>query len=198
MKRVALAVAILTALATPAWADYQAGVAAHSRGDYAIALQEIKPLAEQGNSDAQTFLGVMYAEGQGVPQDYAEAVRWYRKAAEQGHAAAQFNLGSMYYVGLGVPRDYAKAAKWHRKAAEQGHASAQFILSTMYLAGEGVPQDYVQAHMWLNLLVSRSPPGKSRDSVVETREMVAALMTPEQIAEAQRLAREWKEKHGKK
>ena len=234
MKHI-LAVLLLLTLAAPAWGqDFDRGMQAYERGDYATALREWRPLAnqsnasaqfnlgqmysngkgvvqdyaeavkwyrkaaEQGYADAQFFLGGMYYKGEGVTQDYAEAVRWYRKAAEQGHAAAQFNLGSMYYVGLGVPRDYAKAAKWHRKAAEQGHASASFILGTMYLAGEGVPQDYVQAHMWFNLLVSRSPPGKSRGSVVETREMVAKFMTPAQIAEAQRLAREWMEKHGKK
>ncbi len=96
MKHVALAVALLIGLATPSQADYQAGVAAYSRGDYATALQEFKSLAELGNSNAQFMLGRMYRQGQGVPQDYAEAVKWYRKAAEQGHAEAQFQLGAIF------------------------------------------------------------------------------------------------------
>ncbi len=125
MKRVALAVALLIGLATSSQADYQDGLAAYVRGDYATALQEFKPLAEQG------------------------------------HASAQFNLGNMY------------------------------------LFGEGVPQDYVQAHMWYTLAASRHPPGKGRDLTVKNRDILAAKMTPAQIAEAQRLAREWKEKHGK-
>ncbi len=84
MKRVALAVALLIALATPSQADFQDGLAAFSRGDYAAALREWRPLAEQGYAGAQFYLGVMYATGRGLPQDYAEAVKWYRKAAEQG------------------------------------------------------------------------------------------------------------------
>ncbi len=83
MKRLALAVALLIGLAMPAWADFQAGVDAYLRGDYATALQEFKPLAEQGHAEAQTYLAGMYYQGQGVPQDYAEAVKWYRKAADQ-------------------------------------------------------------------------------------------------------------------
>ncbi len=76
-------------------------------GDWATALRELRPLAEQGFAGAQLSLGSMYHLGQGVPQDYAEAVRWYRKAAEQGYAIAQNSLGSMYHLGQGVPRDYA-------------------------------------------------------------------------------------------
>ncbi len=64
----------------------------------------------------------------------------------------------------------------------------------MYATGDGVPQDYVQAHMWYNLAASRYPPGSDRDKVVRNRDTVAEKMTPEQIAEAQRLAREWKPK----
>ncbi len=194
MKRVALAVALLIGLATPSQAGFREGMIAYFSGDYATALQEFKPLAEQGNAKAQAALGIMYLAGQGVPQDYAEAVKWYRKAAEQGLAGAQHNLGLMYAQGQGVPQDYAEAVKWYRKAAEQGVAYAQGSLGKMYANGQGVPQDYVQAHMWYSLAASRLPPGSDRDTVVENRDIVAAKMTPEQIAEAQRLAREWKPK----
>ncbi len=80
--------------------------------------------AEQGDTDAQFNLGVMYNNGQGVTQDYTQAVSWYRKAAEQGHADAQFNLGVRYAKGQGVTKDYTQAVSWFRKAAEQGHANA--------------------------------------------------------------------------
>ncbi len=116
------------------------------------------------------------------------------KAAEQGNAGAQSNLGAMYQNGQGVPQDYAKALQWYRKAAEQGKASAQNNLGVMYSKGQGVPQDYVQAHMWYNLAASRPSPGVDLDQSVKHRDIVAKMMTPAQISEAQKLAREWRPK----
>jgi len=133
---------------------------------------------------------LMIDNGYGVPQDKAEAAKWYRMAAEQGAADAQYNLGVMYDNGYGVPQDYAEAAKWFRMAAEQGVADAQFNLGVMYANGDGVPQDYVKAYMWLNLAAAR---GKSEDK--KSRDTVAGWMTPAEIQEAQRLAREWFDKH---
>ncbi len=100
----------------------------------------------------------------------------------------------MYNNGEGVVQDYAKAANWFRKAAEHGDAFSQMKLGAMYLQGRGVPQDYVQAHMWFNLGASRFPTGKKLDITVKARDYLAAKMTPAQVAEAQRLAREWKPK----
>ena len=74
------------------------------REDYETAYKLFLPLAEQGDADAQFNLGVMYDEGDGVPQDYKEAFKWYRLAAEQGDAFAQFELGVMYDERLGVPQ----------------------------------------------------------------------------------------------
>ena len=99
----------------------------------------------------------------------------------------------MYNEGQGVPQDYAEAANWYRRAAEQGDAPPQFLLGLMYEKGRGVPQDFIQAHMWLNLAASRSS-GETRDEAAKIRDFLAARMTPDQIAEAQRLAREWKPK----
>jgi hypothetical protein len=178
----------------PAEADFNAGVAAYKQGDYATALREWHPLAKQGNAKAQSNLGVMYYNGQGVTQDYAEAVKWYRKGAEHGNAKAQYNLGLMYDNGQGVPQDYAEALQWYRKAAEQGNAGAQNNLGLMYYNGLGVPQDYVQAHMWYNLAASRLPPGEGRDIAAKNRYIVAIWMTPAQISEAKKLAREWRPK----
>jgi len=134
----------------------------------------------------------MYANGQGVPQDSAEALKWYRKAAEQGNAAAQFNLGVMYDNGQGVPQDRAEALQWFRKAADQGSASAQFNVGVAYLKGQGVPQDYVEAHRWFNLAAAQATDKEVRDKATKARDIVAAKMTPAQVAEAQKLAREWK------
>jgi uncharacterized protein len=169
---------------------------AYKRGDYATALQIWQPRATQGVAFAQVNLGIMYYSGHGVPQDYGEAARWYRLAAEQGNAIAQVNLGFLYYNGQGVPQDYGEAAKWYRLAAEQGNPTAQSNLGSMYYSGQGVPQDYVQAHLWVNLAASRFPPSatEDRDQAAHNRDVVASKMTPGQIAEAKRLAREWKAK----
>ncbi len=105
----ALCVGFTLGLTAPAWAGLDEGEAAAKRGDYATALREFRPLAEQGNAHAQTNLGVMYRKGLGVPQDYARAMGWYRKAAEQGYATAQFFLGFMYDAGRGVPQDDVQA-----------------------------------------------------------------------------------------
>ncbi len=136
----------------------------------------------------------MYHYGQGVPQDYPEAVRWYRMAAEQGNANGQFNFGVMYHDGRVVPQDYAEAVRWYRMAAEQGNADAQFNLGYMYRHGQGVPQDFVEAHMWYNLAAARAGNKEGRDWATRNREIVASKMSREQIAEAQKRAREWQPK----
>ena len=94
MKRLVLTFAILIGLAAPAWAGFAEGFAAYERGDYATALREFRPLAEQGFALAQSVLGEMYYRGHGVPKNYDMAAKWIRKAAEQGLAVSQFNLGS--------------------------------------------------------------------------------------------------------
>ena len=111
MKRLLTTLVILTGLigsGGAVWAqDLNKGLKAAQSGDFATALKEWKPLAEQGNAVAQYNLALMYGNGWGVTQDYAEAVNWYRKAAEQEDAFAQFNLALMYRKGKGVTQDYA-------------------------------------------------------------------------------------------
>jgi len=119
-------------------------------------------------------------------QDYTAAHQLCRPLAEQGDARAQTSLAGMYYSGQGVQRDYAEAAKWVRKAAEQGYAPAQADLGVLYWNGQGVPQDAVLAYMWLHLAAAQEP------DAVGKRDAAASQMTPDEIAEAQRLAREWK------
>jgi TPR repeat protein len=124
-----------------------------------------------------------------VPQDYAKARQWYEQAATQGVAQAQFNLGELYLDGKGVPQDYGQAQQWYEQAAAQGYAVAQLRLGLLYAHGRGVPQDYVQAHKWYNLAGANGDKDAS-----EIRYLLAKQMTPAQIDEAQRLAREWKPK----
>ena len=143
----------LASFHSTAWADtpekqFQQGYEASVRGDYQTAFKLWLPLAEQGDTNAQFNLGVIYQKGQGVKQDDFEAVKWYRQAAEQGNARAQFNLGVMYDNGRGVKQDDVEAVKWYRQAAEQGDANAQFNLGVMYFNGDGVRQDDEQAKEW--------------------------------------------------
>lgn len=119
--------------------------------------------------------------------DYASALPLWRRLADQGDTRAQGKLGGMYYNGHGVPQDYPEAVKWFRLAADQGNAIAQYDLGIMYAEGRGVPQDYISAHMWFNLSAAQGNRG-----AVRNRDITARRMTPAQIAEAQKLAREWK------
>jgi TPR repeat protein len=101
--------------------NFDKGLAAAEAGDYATALQEWRPLAEQGYALAQYNLGVMYDNGLGVIQDYAEAVDWYLKVAEQGHTQAQVNLGTMYDNGNGVIKDAVIAHMWYNIGGANGN-----------------------------------------------------------------------------
>ena len=143
----------LVCLVVPAWADFQAGMDARNRGDFAKALREWRPLAEQGDARAQFYLGMLYENGDGVPRDYEKAREWYEKSAAQAEANAQFYLGLLSAFGRGGPLDLAQAHMWYSLAAGNGHVGA-----TVY------------------------------------RNDLAKQMTPAQIAEAQKRAREWKPK----
>ena len=119
-----LLLALLLGIQTLANAGLSEGIAAFNAKDYATALREFLPLANQGNAQAQNNLGVMYKNGRGVPKDEAQAVAWYRKAAEQGNANAQTNLGNMYGNGRGVPKDVVLAYMLYNIAAANGNEKA--------------------------------------------------------------------------
>jgi len=166
----------------------------YERGDYATALRLFRTLAAGGKANAQSNLAFMYHMGKGVPQDHAEAVRWYRRSAEQGDADAQYNLGVMYSDGVGAPPDYLEARKWYRKAADRGDPLAQYKLGVMTASGQGAPVNDVEAYLWFDLAASRGPASDAaaRARALAGRDAVAGRMTPAQIAEAQKLAGDWK------
>ena len=166
--------------------------------DVAEAVRLFRLAAAQGNPSGQCFLGQMHDDyGKGVPKSYAEAVKWYRLGADQGDARCQWLLGGMYNAGQGVPQSYATAVKWYRLAAAQGFPSGQWVLGTMFEHGWGVPQSYVLAHMWYNLAGAATPSDIATpppEVSAGYRDRIASKMTASQIAEAQRLAAEWKPK----
>ena len=173
---------------------FDRGLQYDDAGNHVNALEWYRKAADQGYAVAQVILGWHYHTGEGVPQDDAEAVRWFRLATDQGHAQAQYRLGVAYRDGDGVRQDDAESVRWFRLAAEQGRADAQHDLACSYRDGNGVPQDYVQAHMWYSLSASQSSEAEWGNRA-KNRDLTAQRMTPDQLAEAQRLAREWDAAH---
>ena len=124
----------------------------------------------------------------------SQALANMRTQAEAGDPLAQYDLAAVYHEGLGVSRDGVEAAKWYERAAEQGLILAQVGLGSLFAEGRSLPPDNLSAYMWLSLAAARSG-GEVRNRVVERRDAVAAEMTPGQLAEAQRRAREWDAAH---
>ena len=122
-------------------ADYQVGLDAAEKGDFETALKEWEPLAEQGYPDAQYNLGVMYRDGNGVPQDHKTAIEFFTLAAEQGHRDAQFGLGVTFYLGRGTTKDYTLACMWlGTPPKEQGRSRrTPLVLTYPHLTGAGLP-----------------------------------------------------------
>jgi uncharacterized protein len=158
--------------------------------DLARAAAWFRRAAEQGHRGAQFNLGLMHDTGRGVAEERAEALAWYRRAAEQGHPHAQHNLGVLYRNGRGVPRDLGEAARWYLRAAAQGHVPAQVKAALMYDDGEGVALDAVEAHRWYSLAHGQLA-GRERDEIAMLIGALEPRLTPAQLAEARRLAREW-------
>jgi uncharacterized protein len=163
--------------------------------DLEAAATWYRKAADQGLARAQWLLGRMYEEGEGVPQDIAESLKWYSLSADQGSLSEQTALGLFYRRAPEFPQHEALSAKWYLRAAEQGGGFAQYMLGCMYSEGYGVSPDLVQAHKWWSVARANddSTPGIQEDSA-EHLDLLATKMSPAQLAEAQRLASEWKAK----
>lgn len=165
-------------------ADFQTGKRAYEQKDFATAMKEFTPLAQQGNADAQLFLGKMHMSGQGVPKDADLAVKWFKAAADQGNAEGQFFLGAMYLLPA---KDIPQGLRWLRLSAEQGMPDAQLLLGMAYLKGRDAPHDLVEADMWLELAATQG------DKFAPLQcEQAEKQMSPDQIAKARALAAAWK------
>ena len=186
--RIVLATVGALAFAAPAAADLSSGVAAYRQGDYASAMQEVLPLAERDDAEAQYYAGAMYEAGLGVEQSYDKAVKWYRRAAEQGLVMAQHHLGVLFETGEGVGKNHARAIEWYLRAAEQGYGPAQSNLASLYMRGGwGVESNPLLAHVWYNLAEEQDFPGAKRKRMFAER-----FLSREQISEAEKLAQDRK------
>jgi len=114
------------------------------------------------------------------------------RRAQQGEAEAQFLLGNLYFDGTTVDRDLVEAVGWFQRAAAQGYEPSFLPLARAYFFGQGVPQDFTSAHLWFNIAAARVPNEADRTLASERRADLEATMSPEQLAEAQRLARDWR------
>lgn len=183
--------AMRLSVGSSAAADLTTAQQAYKQGDYAIALKELTPLAEQGNPKAQLLLARMFLMGQGVSRDSDQAMKWFRASANQGNADAEFFMGSYYLLPR---RDIGEGIRWLRLSAEQGNQDAQLLLGKTYADGTSeVPRDAVQGEMWLQLAAKDNLPFYASQLAAAERGM-----SPAEIEKGKALAAAWKPKPGLK
>jgi uncharacterized protein len=155
----ALAVFVLITIGTPgmvhAGQALRRGLWAFDHHNYGAAAAIFAPMAQRGDAQAQTYLGLLYAQGFGVPQNYTEAALWYRRAADQGNPAAQYLLALLYDKGQGVPEDVIEAEKWlilatagSNKVATDDRARMRDAVRTKMTRGE-LAQARRRALVWM-------------------------------------------------
>jgi uncharacterized membrane protein YhaH (DUF805 family) len=157
--------------------------------------EDILYCARQGNAEAQWLAGISLEAAAGFvdlgkSSFKKEAARWMRLAAEQGHANAQYEFGRRNQIGDGIPQNYSEAVKWYGLAADQGNPMAQFNLYPLYSLGRGVPRNAAYGFMLLSLAAE-----SGYEPAVKFIEQARGLLTPDQLAEAERLLSVWKVEH---
>ena len=149
-------------------------------------------LAKQGNAAAQFEVGKMYYKGIGVEKNPNTAIKWLKLCSENRNSEASMFLSMIYSSGLGITRNYKESKKWLKLSANMGNVKAQFTLGGHYLyGGEGFLKDFVLAHKWYNVAMANGD--RMARHFIEHLE--GGIMQPHQVAEAQRLAREWMQEH---
>jgi len=171
-------------------ANIDTALSAVEVGDFVKAYTQFKELAEQGDAEAQYNLGILLKSGKGVMQNPEKSAKWFRKAADQGLTDAQYHLGQMYDNGLGVEQNYDYAVVWYKKAAMKGNALAQTNLGVLYANGQGIAQDIIKAYIWFNLAAAQG-----LHVAFKNREVLAEQMTPEMLANVQKLSKEYFERY---
>jgi cell division septation protein DedD len=180
---------LAAAVASPAAAILQdsravveAGVTAWQRGDFAGAVKQWRPLADQGDQDAQFNMGQAYRLGRGVPADLRIAQSWFQKAAAQGHEMAQGNLGLLLYES----GKRAEAMPWISKAAGRGDPRAQYVLGVELTNGDIVPRDFPRAYALMTRAASKGLPPAAK-SLEQMEKFIPAADRQKGIALAQQM-----------
>jgi hypothetical protein len=172
----------------------------YRRGLYEEAMAWWHERVEEGDANAAFRLGVEYLDAKVVPRDIARAVRFQRLAAELGDRRAMFELGTFYEHGVGLPRSLEEAARWYLASAERGYAVAQHNIATMFETGVGVEKDLRRAYMFYSLAQAQgfTGVGEAGDeddpsyTYIDPTEPLALAMTEEEIAQAERMFREFR------
>jgi|688.fasta_scaffold238381_3 hypothetical protein len=174
-------------------ADLAKGLEAVEAGHWPTALAEFKPLANQGDPNAQVNLGNLYMRGLGVEQDYGSAYGWYAKAANQGHATGQNKLAVMLYYGLGIKENHTEAAQWFLKAAEQGDPAAAMVIAELFDKGDGVPASKIDAYIWLSIAADLG-----KEDALNERAHLADELSPNDLNNALTQLNVWRGQHDKR
>lgn len=169
-------------------AQYELGIL-YERGDgvpkdLAKAVVFYQKAALNGNQAAQMDLGYMYLTGDGVPSDYNAAKQWLSGPANSGVPDAQYALAHMYESGLGYPQNFSNAFSWYLRAARRDHGPSQLAVAEFYVQGKGIKRNLVRAYAWALLSAANGV----EDSPAAL-EVIADMLTPAQIAAANRLAK---------
>ncbi len=179
--------------------DLAAGKRAYEKGDYATALKELFPVADQGDPQALYLVGSMVFEGKGVRQDKRAGAALLQFAADDGYPEAELRLATMYQDGDGVPKRTDNSLYWNRRAAEHGLPLAQWGMGVRSWAGEMGSKDRVQAYMWFSLCSGSDDALRGNLKTGETcamcRNALAREMTLGQIDEAKQRTKDWKAQH---
>jgi TPR repeat protein len=184
--RTMLGAAAALLLAGTAWAGVKEGVEAWQAGNFGAAVKEWRPLADQGDADAQFNMGQAYKLGRGVPAaDLRIAQSWYEKAAQQGHAQARANLGLILFQN----GERQRALPWIRKAAEDGDPRAQYVLGTALFNGDVVAKDWPRAYALMSLAADAGLPQagtnlQAMDTYIPVEQRRQGLALKAQLARA--------------
>jgi TPR repeat protein len=163
-------------------AGFDEGIAAYQANNMPLAYKEFRAAAEEGHSDSQFNVGLMYERGIGVGKDEKEAIVWYGKAAEQGNVLAQYNLAVLYENGRGTAVDFAQANEWYRKASAQGDSLAIGNLGMLYVRGQGVKENTIagMALLLVSATMDPSPQNHAKQNIASTRGLTTDMITAAQ------------------
>jgi len=140
----------------------------------------------------------LYETGKGVTKNYGKAAEWYRSAAEMNYSTAMYRMGFLHEKGMGVPKSMQEAEKWYRRAADAGNSWSQFYFGDKCEHGKGVPMDLVSAHAWYNLASRGMGDEQLWKKAKSARDRVALKLAPEELARAEKIARDWRPQKYKK
>jgi TPR repeat protein len=143
---------------------------AFDKGDYETAISLWLPLAENGDTDAQNYLGIIYYLGLGTDKDYKKSLEWYERAAKGGHADAQRNYGDMINFGRGTTKNNHEAYKWYFAASQQGNEKAKRQIEVIAASGNLSPNQQMHAKIEANeFIIDESKRFMSHDTYIDKK-----------------------------